>query len=105
MLDGVPRPLPGDAEVFSDLAEGEVIVVILAQHLALFGREHFAVKIEQIAISKSFAMFCPALTSAVCKGFLLYIRSIADGVPLVKDFLRHFAKFSPDFSLFCPSPA
>ena len=49
MLDGVPRPLPGDAEVFSDLAEGEVIIVILAQHLALFGREHLAVKIKQIA--------------------------------------------------------
>ena len=24
---------------------------------------------------------------------------------VAKDFLRHFAKFSPDFSLFCPSPA
>ena len=59
MLDGVPRPLPGDAEVFSDLAEGEVIVVILAQHLALFGREHFAVKIEQIA---HFKVFCHVLS-------------------------------------------
>ena len=49
MLDGVPRPLPGDAEVFSDLAEGEVIIVILAQHLALFGREYLALKIQQIA--------------------------------------------------------
>ena len=59
MLDGVPCALPGNAEVLTDLAQGEVIVVILAQHLALFGREHFAVKIEQIA---HFKVFCHVLS-------------------------------------------
>ena len=49
MLDGVPCALPGNAEVLADLTQGEVIVVILVQHLALLGREDLAVKIEQIA--------------------------------------------------------
>ena len=51
----VPCALPGDAEVLSDLTQGEVIVVILAQHLALFLREHLAVKVEQIP---HFQIFC-----------------------------------------------
>ena len=55
MLDGVPCALPGNAEVLTDLAQGEVIVVILAQHLPLFFGQHFAIKIEQIP---HFQIFC-----------------------------------------------
>ena len=54
MLDGVPCALAGDAEIFPDLAQRKVVVVILVQHLALLGREDFAVKIEQIAHLKIF---------------------------------------------------
>ena len=49
MLDGVAGALPGDAEVFPDLAEGEVVVVVLGHHLPLLVGEHLAVKVQQVA--------------------------------------------------------
>ena len=59
----IAAALTGDPEVFPDFTEGEVVVVILVQHLALLGREHLAIKIEQIAHFKVFChdAFCPDL--------------------------------------------
>ncbi|EEU95596.1 hypothetical protein FAEPRAA2165_02856 [Faecalibacterium duncaniae] len=50
-------------------------------------------------------MMRSALTSICCKVYLLYIRSIADILFLVKAFFHHSADFSADFSPFCPIAA
>ena len=63
MLDGIPRTLTGDAEVLADLAQRKVIVVILAQHFALFLGEHLTVKVQQIA---HFQIFCHPLIPRFC---------------------------------------
>ena len=54
-LDGVAYTLAGDAEVVRDLRKGEVVVVILLHHVALFFRQHVAVKIKQV---RNFEVFC-----------------------------------------------
>ena len=35
MLDGIPHPLTGDAEVFGYLREGEILVVVFGEDISL----------------------------------------------------------------------
>ena len=77
MLDGIPRTLTGDAEVLADLAQRKVIVVILAQHFALFLGEHLTVEVQQIAHFQIFChplipRFCACTFEKRCKVHLLY---------------------------------
>ena len=69
-LDGVPHTLPRNAEVFGNFGQGVIVVIILHHHIALFFRQHIAVKIKQI---RDLPFFChvpcaPFLWDA-CKAF------------------------------------
>ena len=109
MFDGVPRTLPGDAEVLADLAQREVIVVILAQHLALFLGQRFAVEVEQIA---HFQIFChrltpgklPSLSRSDVKVFCFTDEVYQNPCPLSRVFQRFFQKICQKFAVFAKMP-
>ena len=52
---GVAHALAGYSLVFRDLGERQVVVIVIAQKIALFFCQHIAVKIEQ---NRYFQIFC-----------------------------------------------
>ena len=46
-LDGIADTLAGDALVFGDLGQREIVVVVIINHIPLFLGQHIAVKVQQ----------------------------------------------------------
>ena len=102
MFDGIPDALAGDAEIFGNLGEGKILVVIFGENAALTFGEHRAVMVQQDGKFQILHCLCHGGASCTLQRTVVCVKFVSLQLVIISKSgagVKQFGLSNPDYFL------